>query len=296
MKKETKALITLLTFFLLALVLSPIVVSIFKMDPQNITIQDNMIYNAIYEFVLCAIVLVLNWEIVKKGIKKCAQLKKENHMKDFLAAIVKAFIVCLLVNLGVSLFVSCFGELIGVKGIIQSNNQTSVTGYIKYNPLLMASFTCIFAPIAEELVFRGAIGELVKNKKVFIAVSGLIFGLVHVTDSASRFILAIEFILMGYLISKILNISSYSDRKKKVLSVAVSVIILILFGFVFRLEFGNLLLKIKSLNASEVLSSLSYIAFGSMFAYYYQKHDNILFSIGIHIIQNTLSVVLLLFL
>lgn len=43
----------------------------------------------------------------------------------------------------------------------------------------------IYAPLVEELVFRGAIKKLIKNDRLFIVISGVIFGLLHAINEAT---------------------------------------------------------------------------------------------------------------
>ena len=74
------------------------------------------------------------------------------------------------------------------------------------------------------------------------------------------------------------------------------VLILITCGFIYNLEFGNLIIKIKSLNISEVINSISYIALGMYLAYLYIKEDNIIINIGVHALNNILSMIALLLL
>ena len=72
--------------------------------------------------------------------------------------------------------------------------------------------TTIFAPINEEIIFRKSIQDCLKNKWVFIIVSGLIFGYLHVLGSESLydFLYIIPYGSLGaafaYLLSKTDNI------------------------------------------------------------------------------------------
>ena len=55
-------------------------------------------------------------------------------------------------------------------------------------------------------------------------------------------------------------------------------------------------IKIKSLNISETINSISYIALGMYLAYLYIKEDNIIINIGVHALNNILSMIALLLL
>ena len=62
-------------------------------------------------------------------------------------------------------------------------NENNVQGLIIASPILAMILTTIFAPINEEIIFRKSIQDIFKNKYIFIIVSGLIFGGLHVTNS-----------------------------------------------------------------------------------------------------------------
>ncbi|UKI26986.1 MAG: CPBP family intramembrane metalloprotease [Bacilli bacterium] len=61
-----------------------------------------------------------------------------------------------------------------------AGNEEVVRGYIDTAPLLMIFCTCIYAPVCEELTFRKSIRDVIDNKYLYVLVSGLIFGLLHV--------------------------------------------------------------------------------------------------------------------
>ncbi len=66
-------------------------------------------------------------------------------------------------------------------------NENAVQNLIKTSPILAMMLTTIFAPINEEIIFRKTIQDCFKNKWVFIVISGLIFGYLHVTSSETLF-------------------------------------------------------------------------------------------------------------
>lgn len=65
-----------------------------------------------------------------------------------------------------------------------SDNENVVRILIHRYPSYMVFSTIIFAPIVEELVARKAIRDLIKNDKIFLLVSGLSFGILHVIFTA----------------------------------------------------------------------------------------------------------------
>ena len=95
-----------------------------------------------------------------------------------------------------------------------SQNEALVRQSIYIAPLYML-FTCsIVAPIFEEMVFRRSLYGLIRFKWLFILVSGLGFGLLHVLGSYSSaldFLYVIPYGAMGccfaYLLTKTNNIT-----------------------------------------------------------------------------------------
>ncbi|MBR6949262.1 MAG: CPBP family intramembrane metalloprotease, partial [Bacilli bacterium] len=65
----------------------------------------------------------------------------------------------------------------------QAGNEQAVQDYIKYLPWLMLINVGFLGPMVEELVFRKAFKDAIKNKWLFIIISGLIFGGMHVVGS-----------------------------------------------------------------------------------------------------------------
>ncbi|MGB4984794.1 MAG: type II CAAX endopeptidase family protein [Erysipelotrichaceae bacterium] len=93
--------------------------------------------------------------------------------------------------------------LIGMINHNEAVNQVEIEGLVKVAPLMFAFMTCIMAPIVEELVFRYSIDGFMKkhfNKWVYILVSGLSFGLLHViSGSISNPLDFLYVFLYGYI-------------------------------------------------------------------------------------------------
>ena len=62
-------------------------------------------------------------------------------------------------------------------------NEQGVREIINTIPLISFFSICIFAPIAEELIFRKSFKDCFKEKYLFILISGIVFGLLHVIGS-----------------------------------------------------------------------------------------------------------------
>ena len=66
----------------------------------------------------------------------------------------------------------------------QANNQIALQNSFNSKPVFIAILAMFYAPIAEELMFRGVFRKFIKNEKIFVIVSGVVFGLMHVIDDS----------------------------------------------------------------------------------------------------------------
>lgn len=172
----------------------------------------------------------------REKIKKEEILKVKSSIKKNIAYIIKTFFIFMVVKYIVSFISVLIMVLLGFNtSSMTSVNQNLIQTYLKTSPILMFFTTAIFAPFYEEVLFRLGFRKVIKNKYLFIIISGVVFGILHV----------------------------------------------------FPLEDGvDILLGISQ--------SISYVTMGIFLSYIYAKTDNIFMSIGIHFLNNFLSVLVML--
>lgn len=290
-KNIGKLIISILLFFYLATILVLIIRGV------GISLEgSNKLHIVIIDFavsgLLSVILMLLNFDLIKDGIKKISS-KYGKSILRFLKTVIIAFLIMYVVKIIAAQIDIFLLTLCGLSEESTVENQALIEELLASAPAMMIISTSIFAPIEEELLFRGAIRKVIKNKKVFIVVSGLIFGLMHVTGSIT---LLLELLLLGVVISFILSNEKISKDNKKMLSVISLVFILLLFGGIFYFQKGNLISVIMSADLVEVFGSIIYISMGLFLATLYVKEENILLNIGVHAINNILGVIVLLFL
>lgn len=103
--------------------------------------------------------------------------------------------------------------LVGVPIVLLNNgntsgNQSSINELFKKLPLITFILTTFYAPIVEELVFRLNFSNLIKNDKLFILVSGFVFGLMHVIGNFSNFqefLYVFQYSVIGICLAKAYN-------------------------------------------------------------------------------------------
>ena len=76
--------------------------------------------------------------------------------------------------------------IIFITGGTIAGNEEAVRDMIDKVPLYMAFSTIIYAPFTEEIIFRKCIKDVIKNKWLYILMSGFIFGGMHIIGAATK--------------------------------------------------------------------------------------------------------------
>ena len=81
-----------------------------------------------------------------------------------------------------------------------SGNEETVREYIKLFPIYMCFSTVIYAPLVEEIIFRKTFKNIIKNSTIFMIVSGIMFGLVHISLDGNIYkelLITVPYMIMG---------------------------------------------------------------------------------------------------
>lgn len=106
--------------------------------------------------------------------------------------------------IGISLMILSNYLISKITNVNLSENEIRVREYIKLFPIYMTFSTVIYAPIVEEITFRKTFRNIINNGYLFVIISGIIFGLVHIkTGSLQDFLMIIPYIIMGIDLSYI---------------------------------------------------------------------------------------------
>ena len=109
-------------------------------------------------------VIIPFFNILKRDIKEFICNKKL-----YLYEIIKTFAITILFYIPVALIINLI-----------TGSEATNQNLIKEIPLwITAILAVIIAPISEEILFRGFIRKIFKNDWVYIAISGIIFGVIH---------------------------------------------------------------------------------------------------------------------
>ena len=141
-------------------------------------------------FVLTSLILFFI-EDIKQSI-----LAFKNNIKKYITYILKNYAYTILLS----------GILFMIVGIIVGNQSTNEQLINQESRIYLILFGCIYAPIAEELLFRGCLRKIIKNDKLFIVISGILFGAWHVIgyeQSLIQYLFIIPYSVIGILLSNI---------------------------------------------------------------------------------------------
>lgn len=143
--------------------------AIMNVNVDTIPLTSKIIYLMAFSILTMAlIVLIYN----KKIIKDYKDMKK-NNIKYF-NKYIKYWLIGLFIMMTSNLIVNLL-----INNNLPSNEQ-AIRDTFNISPIYIFFQAVIYAPIVEELVFRLSIKKIFSNKWVFVILSGLIFGSMHV--------------------------------------------------------------------------------------------------------------------
>ncbi len=133
----------------------------------------NWLSFAVY-LLMIAISVAAGYPVLKESWKKIVRPRK------FFENLLLMFVALYLISAFTSTLVSL------ISGMTESANQQSVILAFFQSPLLISFTTLVYAPLVEELVFRGALFRGLRSYMNFwtaALISALAFGSIHVMDS-----------------------------------------------------------------------------------------------------------------
>ena len=168
MKIKIKEIIKFILIFLLYLLYSDIIIIILTKLGVNIKVLPNNLKIAIM-FLINLSLMIMLFIFYSKSIKENLKDLKDNF---------KYYVIGLLIMIISNIIISFF-----VEG--NSTNETLIREYINIMPIYMIFSSCIYAPFTEEMVFRKSLRNCFNNKVLYILLSGLIFGSMHLLSASN---------------------------------------------------------------------------------------------------------------
>lgn len=169
MKKKIINTLKSVGLILLILTFTSFMFVLLNIDVNSISDVKYLFYLSIFDLLLLIIYFFIYKDTLIKDFKKYFSDFNKNFELSFKYWLV-GFGIMVISNL----------ILTYVLKMTTAGNEEVVRGYIDTAPLLMIFCTCIYAPVCEELTFRKSIRDVIDNKYLYVLVSGLIFGLLHI--------------------------------------------------------------------------------------------------------------------
>ena len=159
---------------------------------KNASSTFNLFLNILTDVFLFILTIILFYHELSTGFKLLFK-----NFSSYVPYIFKNFGFLLLANIGCSLIIMLFTHEIST-----SQNQIALNNLPFWYLLPAAS---IYAPIVEEVVFRGCLRKLIKNDKLFLTISALSFGFLHTVGQEATIIntilYALPYIAMGFVLA-----------------------------------------------------------------------------------------------
>lgn len=125
----------------------------------------------IYSLAIELLMISLIFAIFDKEFKKAWQDLKKNHLTYF-NKYLKYYIVSVIVMMAANIVINILGG-----GL--STNETEIRNEFSFYPVYTFISAVILAPILEESVFRLGFRAIIQNDFLFITISSLVFGGLH---------------------------------------------------------------------------------------------------------------------
>lgn len=140
---------------------------------QDFSLFTRVILTLICNFIILGIIIFLYRDTLIRDFKRYFnrhffenfELSFKYWLVGFLVMVVSNFLITIITNGGIA------------------GNEDSVRSLIDLVPLYMLFDVAIYAPLTEELIFRKSIRDFISNKWIYVLVSGLVFGGLHVISS-----------------------------------------------------------------------------------------------------------------
>lgn len=163
-------------------------IMIFNMDLKNITGKETVMLSTFSNIILLLILFL----IFRKELIKEWKIFRQKFLEN-----IDIGVKYWLIGLGIMMVSNIFINIIINLG--RAANEQAVQEMISYLPWLMLINAGLIAPFTEEIIFRKCFKKAFPNKWLFIILSALVFGSLHVITSMTSAIELLYIIPYGAL-------------------------------------------------------------------------------------------------
>lgn len=151
--------------------------SLMGIDYNNMSLTSKVVYLLLYELIYILILILIYNKTFASNFKDFVNNFK-NYIKKYIEYWALAFGLMIVSNFVIT---SILPDAV-------ATNQENINSILGVAPFYMIVSAVIYAPFLEETIFRLSIRKIVKNDKLFIFLSGIIFGGLHVISSFNNII------------------------------------------------------------------------------------------------------------
>ena len=180
---KEKSMTLIVLYFVVFTVAFPFLLSFFiSLMGLSYSTHENLLeIQMVIQMAFSLLIFITSLYFARDLLKESYYAIRKHKLFLVLTSIVLWFVMLYSVS-AVSMLVQTFTKE------LDSQNQKAVVSMISGFPVLGVYYTVIFAPIVEEIVFRGAIFRKLRTEKGFVIAmlaSSLLFGSIHVISSLS---------------------------------------------------------------------------------------------------------------
>lgn len=195
LKQVGLAVCALLLYFLLPqFILVPFVLLEVELDKVPLILR--VIYLIIGDLVLMAGIIYIFKEELKQKL-----LDLRLHHKEYFDKYLKYWFLALGLMMISNLIILIFTQ-------VGASNQNTIEEILKKSPFYVFFSAVIFAPVVEELVFRLGLRYIFKTDWLFILMSGLLFGFLHIMNAdniLNELIYLMPYSIPGFIFAYVLT-------------------------------------------------------------------------------------------
>lgn len=173
-KKEIlKGIGALIIYFVMAFTnLQVLPFTLLNIDTNTLPRVVSICYSIFYQLLMLLFVSLLFWKELKESWKDLKYHHKEYFQKYF-----KYWFLML----GLMMISNLMIQIVLPDSI--AGNEETIRELFQVSPIYIFVASVLIAPFLEEFVFRLGIRKLIKNDTLFIILSGLIFGALHIVGN-----------------------------------------------------------------------------------------------------------------
>lgn len=187
MKKILKYTLIFISYFIYNILFKAILYS-FNINYYNLDDKQKLLTTFFIELLYIIIIIYIYRKDLKEEI-----INFKNKFKEYIPKYLLVYLIGILLMVISNIIIS------RITSYKLSGNESLIREYIKKYTLYMFFSSVLYAPIIEELIFRKTIKKLFNNKYLFIILSGLIFGILHISNinDTNEILFSIPYIIMG---------------------------------------------------------------------------------------------------